>query len=617
MSRTRRLALVCALALAFALAAVPPAFAKSYHVASIDMVAQVGADGSMAVTEQRAVTFSGNFHWAQWALDTAGSEGIKLSGIDMDGKPMTEAPDVSDAAAAPSPGTYMVSSETDRLVLKVGFDVTDATPVFTLRYTVAGAAKRWKDTSELYWKFVGGETDVPTDRVHVTVELPAGVARADVKAWAHGPLNGVVAIGPDAHVTLDVTALPANTFVEGRILFPSSALGKAPLIDQPRAAAVMQEEAGLAEQANQERRAAKAQVALAFAGGFGVPLLGFAVVLAIWFAFGREYKPTQFPGGYFRDIPADIAPPLVAALWRMGQPADTDVGATLMDLSLKGAVYMQPITEQEPGFLGIGAHDEPTYELKLDRTKLAQVKDPLEHDLVKFLFDDTMGADSFTMHDLRDTAKSKPQAFTRGLSAWKAQVARTAEDQFGWVEKRSRNMTAVAFVIAFLSAIPALLAMAATQMAVFFLAFIPPIAAFVIAFQVRRRSREAVELFAKYRGLRDYLRDFSRLDEKPPDAIVLWEGYLVLAVVFGIAEQVIQQLRVAVPQVVNDPAFATAYWWTYPSSAGGMSPVGTLSSGFVSAVSAANSAMSSASGGGGGFSGGGGGGGGGGGFSAG
>ena len=130
-----------------------------------------------------------------------------------------------------------------------------------------------------------------------------------------------------------------------------------------------------------------------------------------------------------------------------------------------------------------------------------------------------------------------------------------------------------------------------------------------------RRSREGNELFAQYKAVNDYLRDFGRLDEVPPQSIVLWNRFLVLAVVFGIAEEVIEQLRVKMPTVVTDPGFQTTYWWVY-SSGGSGSPVSALQGGFASASQVAASAMSSASGGGGGFSGGGGGGGGGGGFSA-
>ena len=139
-----------------------------------------------------------------------------------------------------------------------------------------------------------------------------------------------------------------------------------------------------------------------------------------------------------------------------------------------------------------------------------------------------------------------------------------------------------------------------------------------VARAVKRRSQEAAELHAQYAALERYLKDFGRLDEKPPDAIVLWEQFLIFAVVFGIADQVAKAMSMKIPEVVNDPAFRTPYilWWGMPGDGGGLSAFNEIHQSFSQAVSVATSSSSSGSGGGGGFSGGGGGGGGGGGFGA-
>jgi uncharacterized membrane protein len=133
---------------------------------------------------------------------------------------------------------------------------------------------------------------------------------------------------------------------------------------------------------------------------------------------------------------------------------------------------------------------------------------------------------------------------------------------------------------------------------------------------VKRRSPEAAELHAQYKALRRYLKDFGRLDEKPPDAVVLWRQFLVFAVVFGIADEVVKNLRIKVPEVLEDQSFQTMRWMMLAPDGGGTSPFSSLNDGFSTAVKTATSSSSSGSGGGGGFSGGGGGGGGGGGFRA-
>ena len=140
-----------------------------------------------------------------------------------------------------------------------------------------------------------------------------------------------------------------------------------------------------------------------------------------------------------------------------------------------------------------------------------------------------------------------------------------------------------------------------------------------VARAVKRRSQEAAELHAQYAALERYLKDFGRLDEKPPDAVVLWEQFLIYAVVFGIADQVTKAMTVqraggrerpglphAVPPVVGHAGRGHAACRRSARSAAASRQ----------AVSVATSSSSSGSGGGGGFSGGGGGGGGGGGFGA-
>jgi uncharacterized membrane protein len=135
---------------------------------------------------------------------------------------------------------------------------------------------------------------------------------------------------------------------------------------------------------------------------------------------------------------------------------------------------------------------------------------------------------------------------------------------------------------------------------------------------IKRRSNEAAELFAQYGALKRYMKDFGRMQEKPPDAVVLWEQFLVYAVVFGIADQVVKDMQLRIPEVVQDPAFGRMYWLMFPMHGGGFadSPFSQMSESFTQSLAVATSSSSSGSGGGGGFSGGGGGGGGGGGFGA-
>ncbi len=189
----------------------------------------------------------------------------------------------------------------------------------------------------------------------------------------------------------------------------------------------------------------------------------------------------------------------------------------------------------------------------------------------------------------------------------------------GYLDPQADRMAFVASAFAFVAIVAAGAAAVFSGFWWFFLGVPVGLVLIFVARAVKRRSQEAAELHAQYAALERYLKDFGRLQEKPPDAIVLWEQFLIFAVVFGIADQVAKAMTVKVPEVVNDPAFRTPYllWWGMPGEGGGgLSAFNELHQSFSQAVSVATSSSSSGSGGGGGFSGGGGGGGGGGGFGA-
>ena len=125
-------------------------------------------------------------------------------------------------------------------------------------------------------------------------------------------------------------------------------------------------------------------------------------------------------------------------------------------------------------------------------------------------------------------------------------------------------------------------------------------------------NKLGVETIAQLKALRAWLLDFTHLDEAVPTDVVLWNRLLVMAVVLDVADEVVKQLKVVAPELLEDPYLAPTYGWYYWGW-GPHTPVHAFSDCVKSAheVSVANLASSSSSsggGGGGGFSSGGGGG---------
>lgn len=62
----------------------------------------------------------------------------------------------------------------------------------------------------------------------------------------------------------------------------------------------------------------------------------------------------------------------------------------------------------------------------------------------------------------------------------------------------------------------------------------------VIGNYMPRRSVKGNELTAKSKALRNWLTDFSSLDERPPTDVKVWGEFMVYAYLFGVARQAIQ-----------------------------------------------------------------------------
>lgn len=621
----RRLCAVLLLLLVAAAAAAlaaGPAAAKDFAITGIDVDATVRPNGDVRITDTRTLSFSGTFHYVYWDLATEGSDGIKVRGASgpAPGDPSRTVPYVpSESPTVYSwngeVGTYAYLTAPDVVTVQLNFDVTDATARFTVEYVAKGAAKRWSDTAELYWQFIGAETAVDSDDVRVTVHLPEGVTRDEVRAWAHGPLWGTVTIAPDAGVVMAVDPLPANTFVEGRILFPAAALSAAPAIPEPRLEQVLAEEKKLADEANRDRLWARVKVVLWGVLGAGFPLAALVLILVLYFRYGRELT-TQFQAQYLRDIPQPPLPPALAAfIWRMGSVGSDDVSATLLDLVHRKVIDLEQVVVTKDGLFRDS--EDVTYKLTLHDERLAELLD-YERQLCTFLFHQMADGSELVLSELKDIAKKERTSFAKGYQTWKSKVEKEGEKR-GYLDPKADRMAFLASAFAFVAIVAAGAAAVFSGFWWFLLGIPVGVVLIFVARAVKRRSQEAAELHAQYAALERYLKDFGRLQEKPPDAVVLWEQFLVFAVVFGIADRVTKAMTVKVPQVVDDPAFRTSYilWWGMPGHAGGgLSAFNEIHQSFSQAVSVATSSSSSGSGGGGGFSGGGGGGGGGGGFGA-
>jgi uncharacterized membrane protein len=382
--------------------------------------------------------------------------------------------------------------------------------------------------------------------------------------------------------------------------------GASPLL--PNALATEQREADAANALrNEARDRIDRRHALQIATPF-VVVVGLLAFVVIWFVWGREPRRPDDIGDYWREVPDD-RPAVGRSLLHFGDVDSSAFSATVVDLAQRG--YLRITEERTDRFIG---KDKVSY--RFDTLRHADVDglEPWERSLMQRLFD---GVESSTQDDLTTWARANQSEAQSFWTSFRHGIKQEVKDA-GYLSQHR----ALPFLLAF----GVVLGLAGFGVLVFAagsaLGFVPVGAAVgVILFMrvLRQRTLAGARRAAEWDGLKRFLGDFSRLDEAVAGDLILYERYLVAAVALGVADELVKGLAVKVPQVVNDPGFAT--WYVASSFGSGpgrgfdLAGLGSFDSTF-GATTGAFTPQSSGSGSGGGFSGGGGGGGGGGGFGA-
>lgn len=606
---------------------------RSYQITQVDIDATVDADGTLHVVETRTFDFDGSFNGVYWDIPTGynpnnGQEvevNVTSAGESTAGSLLAFQLSDSD-----EDGTYSISDRGSIQRLKIYSAHRNEKARFTIAYDATGIATRWQDTGELYWKFVSDGWDVESQNVTCTLHLPVPVGESvtagqNVRAWGHGPLDGSVSFS-GSDVVFAASGVGTDEYAEMRVTFPQSWLSGLSQSSAGRLDSILSEEQQWADEANARRTRARILVwgtgALAAIAAVGT------VVLALLKKrkYDRDNEP-DFKDKYFRDVPTSDHPAVLGALFNGGSVEGKELTATLMRLTDEGYISLEKVTTKKKGLFGDKVREDyRVTKLKGMPRSSGSARDKATHTvdsktlslLFKTISDD--GEKLYFSH-IESFAKKEPELYHSAYEKWEGAVTGKYAERFedsgekgngrGWLVLAGVIDCILAFVVfvAYLIFEASVLAMIGLPL----LLVAAAVAAFVTAASMKRINREGIETLAKLRALRSWLTDFTHLSEAVPSDVVLWNRLLVMAVVLDVADEVIDQLRATMPQVLDDPAFMPTYGWYYYRWHGGSSPAAVFTQSMQSAHHVSDAALaassdSSGGGGGGGFSGGGGGG---------
>ena len=502
-------------------------------------------------------------------------------------------------------------------------DNSSARRQFKISYTAIDAVRNYSDCSEFYCQLIGNAFEIPAKNVTGTIKLQNPVENMDdLRAWAHGPLEGNIERVSKDTIKFNVPQLKAKTMLEVRIMAPTYVFEKnANKFSTSHSELIFEEEQAWADKANEERQ----QAELIWYGMVAVAVLITSLFIGLCIKYiidGKKLKekyPTKkFDFEYFRDIPDEqnATPARAAYLYYFNKNVSTInanlpkvFSATMLDFALKGIISFEPINDKE-------------FNIIIDREKANGLSDD-EEPVFRMISGAAKDSDRITTKELLKYSKKEYNKVYPLLSkipdkveSYHKQAAKLDEEKKKasnkWKNKGALYITLIFVIIFFLVAFVPL-----SLVAVIPLAICAGIC-YSNASKISILTDKGEEEKAMWKGLKKYMEEFSLLKEKDVPDLVLWEKYLIYATAFGISKKVISELKVVYKEL-SDPNYLTTHNYTYmyymTDSRFGNDFISsfdkTMNSVYnsvSSAYSAAHSSSSSGGGFGGGFSGGGGGG---------
>jgi len=615
--------MVCLLVLFLSLSV----FAKSYYHPSISQTFILLENGDVEVTDIRYFAFSGSFTWAQLNLKLKGVYDIQFQGVwDAD---------------SGSPLRYEIEKQSNSRTIKWYYQADNQTLGFRIQYLLKKPINRYQDVAEFFWKIIEDE-HAPIEKLEVILQIPQ--PSPDLfKLFVHTQAQpGEMNFSTDhRRVDFIIENVPANTFVEARLLTNPQVFSAVNQQDFPRYEAILDEEKDAATQelsGDKSARSANRRL------GIGLFLLFisigiiYIILFFVWYIkYGREPK-IDYDRQYEQEPPRDIPPAFLGVILNQKALNRNDLGraftATLLDLARRG--YMT-IEEEEKRILFIKKEYLVfTFTEKIKKLNTDTELLPFERDVLNLLQRISIDGRTVSTLEIEKWGKEIPQDksnFLIFIEDWGKSVKNWWEshyfytyDKVAETKKTHYLIFSVAYFIGgvFLVIFSAINLPYEERLGIIALGiFIFPL---IIIFALIARkslgcwSQEGLIEYRRWMAFKRFISDYSLMKEAPPVLLQIWDRYLIYAVALGVAEKLLRNLKIYIQETGSELSYPSWYQVSYGTaftvaSLDALSRLESISKSLTNMANLTRALQSSTSVGGG-FSSGGGGGGGGGGSSA-
>lgn len=507
-------------------------FAASYNITNLDILANLQKDGSMEV--QEAVTYDiGDINGILFDIDTKGFGELNYIDIFED---VGQKNGQYQYKRVPS-SKYEISLNDDLYRIKLYSKNSNNTRNFLFVYTLPNAVNIYNDVAQFNRKMVGENWQQSIDNVSVKINIPVDESYDNSKifAFGHGPLTGDI-IKEYNIVQYSLENYYPGDFVEAHILMEPeifSKINKNKIIHKNVKEELLAMEKEFADEANAEReRAQKREEFLndikKYDKAIFTSLASFwaAIMFYIHRIFKKENKYKDKFGKYLRELPDDYSPALAGTIMT-GNINNEEILATLLDLIRRKKIELEEVSGKN------------RLVLKADTKNLRTQ----ENTIVDIYFNDFGDGKSVVLEDIKTRNLSISTA--KKFEKWQYQILSEMDRLKLDYESLGFIKGALFFIIGITFFLGAGALTSITENPIFILLGFMGFILIPSSFATKKPNSNLQEAKARWGAFKNFLEDYSQLEDAKISSIHLWEQYFVYAVAMGVSEKVVKAYKKA------------------------------------------------------------------------
>lgn len=408
-------------------------------------------------------------------------------------------------------------------------------------YTLKDLVVVHNDIAELAHDFIGTDYQEDISNLIIRINLPS--SSKELRIFSHGPLNGKNRIIDDKSVEITYETLDKENAVDGRVVFDKSIVPNATKKSNVDGLGkILEVEKERANYANKLREAARKRekmlqtLAIIMEILLGIWLIGLIVIVYKFYNKNDKEYRSEFNGKYFRDFPEEYTPSTVSYLMNKSIN-NLSFNAGILDLIRKKAITIEEVTIDKKGLFK--NKQQKDYKLSRNMNFNLDTLSTSEKKLFNLLIGTVGNGDYVILGDMKEFSKDYDNAkrLISGYDSWRYACELEAETEEFYENTKKEKTNCILYSLIFIP-ITFLALLCGSNMGRVLLMDLFGILAIIYFSSVTKRTKKGNEQYHKWKGLKNFLAGFGRLDEKDLPEIKLWERYLVYATMFGLAAKV-------------------------------------------------------------------------------